>query len=108
LNPKKRPSRHEAVSIQVVNDCGKFTVILNYDNEGNVSVIDVKSGKSGGCIHCEWGRISRQANLSLEYHAPIKKVIECIRWGHCPIKPSCGQLIADAIEGGLIDANNQA
>jgi hypothetical protein len=108
LNIKKRQSRHEAVTPMVENECGRFHVTLGYDNDGNISLIEVNHGKTGFCVRLLWKIIARLINLAIKYHIPLKDITEALDYGHCPQKPSCVSMVLNEIKKGEIDANNQA
>ena len=109
--PKKRPAIHENLAPSFRNGCGLFHVNVKFDNEGNVSLIDIVQGRTGGCIRTHLEKCSRMANLAIKYHCPLSEILEVLKSefnkydkeGNCTNsicceKPNCYQEISKCIE----------
>ena len=77
--PKKRPAIHENLTPNFKYSCGVFHVNVGFDNEGNVSIINIRQGWPNGCIRTHVEKLSGMINLAIKYHCPLSEILEVLK-----------------------------
>ena len=109
----KRPKVLQSWTYRITTACGYLYVTITHDDYEPKEIF-LSMGKAGGCIYSLTVIIARLASSALRHGVGVEEVLKQVKNEHCPseinavpIKLSCGNAIANAIERFIAAAESR-